>query len=153
MEIAGLEKPTLAMNFPRQADARAATDWTYAPCCRAEPKSFPSTQIDSVVSLVDLHGLGEASRATRNIASARRLPNALHCLNAFERFQRTQKHARADAWALAGDIHHERRAIGKIDIAVAKTEKQRLIASGLASEGMAGGVAGRVRLRFNDDSA
>ena len=40
--IAGLEKPTLAMDFPRQADARAATDWTHAPCCRAEPKSFPS---------------------------------------------------------------------------------------------------------------
>ena len=40
--IAGLEKPTLAIDFPRQADARAATDWTYAPCCRAEPKSFPS---------------------------------------------------------------------------------------------------------------
>ena len=41
--IAELEKPTLAMDFPRQADARAATDWTHAPCCRAEPKSFPST--------------------------------------------------------------------------------------------------------------
>jgi hypothetical protein len=30
--------------------------------------------------------LGEASRATRNIASTRHLPKALHYLNAFERF-------------------------------------------------------------------
>ena len=35
---------------------------------------------------VDLHGLGEASRATRNIANSRHLPKALHYLNAFERF-------------------------------------------------------------------
>ena len=47
--IAGLEKPTLAIDFPRQADARAPTNRTYAPCCRAEPKSLPRTEIDTVI--------------------------------------------------------------------------------------------------------
>src|SRR6476660_7530681 len=42
---------------------------------------------------------------------------------------------------------------GKIDIAVATTGKQRLIASCLASEGVASGVARRIPLCFNDDSA
>src|SRR5262245_54766892 len=84
--IADLEKPALAMGFPCQADTRAATNWTDASCCRAEPQNFPSAEINSVISLIDLYGLGEASRATRNIANARHLPYALHQLDAFERF-------------------------------------------------------------------
>jgi len=74
------------VDFPRQADARAATDWTHAPCCRAEPKSLASTEIDTVISFVDVHGLGEAARASRKIANTCRLAKALHYLNAFERF-------------------------------------------------------------------
>lgn len=36
---------------------------------------------------------------------------------------------------------------------MARTQKQRLIAVRLAAECVAGGVAGRIRLGFNDDSA
>ena len=55
--------------------------------------------------------------------------------------QGTQQHAGADARCFAGNIHHEGRAVGKIDVAVAATEKQRLVAWRLAAKPATGGIA------------
>src|SRR5262249_17857063 len=135
--IAGLEKPALALDFPRDPDARARADRPDAPRRGAEPQNFARTKIDSAIALVDVHGLGEAAGATRNVAAARRLAHAPHDLDAFEGLERTQEHTGTDARLFARDVHHEGGAVGKIDVAIAGTEKQSLVASGLAAEGVA----------------
>jgi hypothetical protein len=51
---------------------------------------------------------------------------------------------------LAGDVHHKRRAIGEVDVAVATSKKQSLIAPCLTSESVAGGIAGRIAFHLDD---
>ena len=78
---------------------------------------------------------------------------ACHDRDAFERLERPDQDAGADALRFARDIQHPGNPVGEIDIGVSRLEKERTNARRHPSVGVPGGVADDVGLGFDNTAA
>ena len=117
---------------------------------RSEPQRTGLTKVDPVQSAIDLQGCAQPSRAPRQVAQPLDAAISLHDRDAIGGLDRPDQDARAHAWRLAGDVEHERDAIGEIDIGMPALEKKHPITRGDATIGMTRGVADDIGFGLDD---
>jgi hypothetical protein len=151
--IAALVKAQDEMRVARDADADAFADRAPFSDRGAKPQRAGCAEVHTINTLVDAKCGSHAAGAAREIKQADGAAMAAHQFDSFEGLDRAQKHSGAYAGFLAGNIHHERRAVNEINVRVTVLEKKRTIARCLAAEGVAGRVAGEIGFGFNDSPA
>jgi hypothetical protein len=151
--IAALIKAIEATDLSRQADAPALPDCPCGPNRGSEPKRPGGAKVGTVISPVNLHGPGEASRASHKIAHACGSASALHLLDAIEGLESAQQYPCADAGLLARYVHHERGTVHEKHIAMTMTEKQGMIPRRFSAKRVAGGITGRIAFRLDNAPA
>jgi hypothetical protein len=102
---------------------------------------------------IDLQGCRQAPGTARQIQKTMGLAVTLHELDAFQRFQGADQDGRRDSLGLAHNIQHEMRAIVKENVGMARCKIHRADARGWTAVMMPGGIARRIRFRFNDAAA
>src|ERR1700722_9080743 len=115
-----------------------------------QPKRTLLAKVEPVERTIDPQRLGEPSWAAREITQALGSAIVAHDRDPFERFERPDQDARADAFRLARDIQHPGKAVGEVDIGVAALEKERAIARRHAPIGVSRGVPDDIGLGFNN---
>lgn len=145
-------EPQSAVRLRRNADSNALSDFPLAGCMvvvREPERAFPA-KVEPVERAIDPERLGKPSRSSRQVAQALGSPIALHDRDSFERFERPDQDAGANALRLARNIQHPGNAVGEIDIGVAALEEERAIARRHAPVGMSRRIADDIRLGFDD---
>ncbi len=82
----------------------------------SEPKRPARKQVKSIEASVNPQGRRQPPRSAREIKQRLALPVTLHQVNSFERFQRTNQNAAANAGFFARNIQHEMHAIVEIHV-------------------------------------
>src|SRR5258708_397393 len=119
----------------------------------AETQRGRSAEIEPVVSAPDWEWGGKAARDAGEVEKPVGLAVALHDLDAFEGFERSDEDGRGDPGALAHGIEHEVRAVVEKNISVARGEIHRANTRSRSAKVMSGGIAGRISFRFHDATA
>jgi hypothetical protein len=151
--IAALIKAQDEMRVARDADADAFADRAPFADRGAKPQRTGRAKIHPIDTLVNAKCGSQAAGSAREIKQADGAAMTAHQFNPFDRLDRAQKHSSAHAGLLAGNIHHERRAVNEINVRVTVLEKKRAIAGRLAAEGVAGRVARKIGFGFDDAPA
>lgn len=151
--IAAFVKTEELVGRARDPDANGPGDRPGGTLGNAEPERPLSAEIETVVTPIDLQGRRQAPRTARQIQKTMGLAVALHELDAFQRFKGADQDGRRDSLGLAHNIQHEMRAIVKENVSMARCEIHRADARCWPAVVMTGGIARRIRFRFNDASA
>ncbi len=119
----------------------------------AQPNRPTRKKVKSIEASVDLQRRGKTSGAACEIEKLGAFPVALHQLDSFKRFQRTNQDAAADTSAFAGDIQHKVHAVVEIDVHMPMPQKKCAVARCRAAKMVSRGISRRIALRLHDASA
>jgi len=119
----------------------------------AQPKRPARKKIKSIEASVNPQRSCESPGTACEIEKLNAFPVALHQLDSFKRFQRTNQDSAADTATFAGNIQHKVHAVIEIDVHMPMPQKKCAVARRRTAKMMPRGISRRVALCFYDASA
>ena len=119
----------------------------------AQPKRPARKKIKSIEASVNSQRSCESPGTACEIEKLGASPVALHQLDSFKRFQRTNQDSAADTATFAGNIQHKVHAVIEIDVHMPMPQKKCAVARRRTAKMMPRGISRRVALCFYDASA
>jgi hypothetical protein len=150
--ISPLVEPQNQMGVASDSDAAALADGASPANRRSQPDRPFCAKVHAIQTMIDAKRGREAPWTAREIDKPSRAAVARHALDSFDRFNRTQEHPGSDARLFAGNVHHERRTVNKINVGVAVLEEERAIARRRAAKRVAGGIVREIGFGLDDPS-